>query len=43
VCVYYQDKPPTAAVDPAKLGLPAVPEWYEPAEGRKEWPHGEAS
>lgn len=42
VCVYYRRDPPTRAVDPAKIGLPAVPETWEPVEGVKEWPEGEA-
>jgi len=35
VDVYYVADPPTGNVDPAKIGLPAVPEWYEPLEGAK--------
>ncbi|MBM4149891.1 MAG: hypothetical protein FJ224_12745 [Lentisphaerae bacterium] len=33
VNVYYVADPPTCWVDPAKIGLPAVPARYEPVEG----------
>jgi len=33
VNVYYVADPPTWGVDPAKIGLPAVPSRYEPLEG----------
>jgi len=33
VSVYYVADPPTSRVDPAKIGLPAVPSRYEPLEG----------
>lgn len=35
VDVYYVADPPTVWVDPAKIGLPAVPERWEPLEGVK--------
>jgi uroporphyrinogen decarboxylase len=35
VTVYYRADPPTAGVDPAKVGLPPVPERFEPLEGVK--------
>ncbi|MCJ7750598.1 MAG: hypothetical protein MUQ65_05835 [Armatimonadetes bacterium] len=40
VSVYYRADPPTRDVDPAKLGLPPVPERWEPIEGRKPQPIG---
>jgi len=40
VNVYYRADPPTMDVDPAKLGLPPVPERWEPIEGRKPQPIG---
>jgi uroporphyrinogen decarboxylase len=36
VNVYYVADPPTHNVPPAKIGLPPVPEKWEPVEGRKE-------
>jgi len=47
VDVYYIDNPPTRRLNPNKIRLPVVPEWYEPLEsvrpeGVKEWPVGEA-
>ena len=35
VNVYYVADPPTRRVPPAKIGLPPVPERWEPIEGRK--------
>jgi uroporphyrinogen decarboxylase len=35
VTVYYVADPPTRRVPPAKIGLPLVPERWEPVEGRK--------
>lgn len=35
VTVYYRADPPTAHVDPLKIGLPLVPERWQPVEGRK--------
>ena len=40
--VYYRDNPPTSDVPIEKIGLPAVPDRYEPVEGVREWPTGEA-
>jgi uroporphyrinogen decarboxylase len=36
VAVYYVADPPTRGLDPAKLGLPEVPERFEPLEGVRE-------
>jgi len=36
VTVYYEADSPTGDIPPAKLGLPEVPERWEPVEGRKE-------
>jgi uroporphyrinogen decarboxylase len=41
VSVYYRDNPPSMEVNPVSIGLPAIPEKYEPVEGKKEWPQGE--
>jgi uroporphyrinogen decarboxylase len=41
VNVYYKDNPPTKGLQPSQIGLPDVPNKYEPVEGRKEWPQGE--
>jgi len=35
VTVYYVADPPTRRVPPAKIGLPSIPERWEPVEGRK--------
>jgi uroporphyrinogen decarboxylase len=35
VTVYYVADPPTGGMNPAKIGLPAVPTWFEPVEGIK--------
>jgi uroporphyrinogen decarboxylase len=35
VNVYYVADPPTCWLNPAKIGLPAVPTWFEPVEGIK--------
>ncbi len=40
VDVYYVADSPTGAVDPAKIGLPAVPTEWEPLEGVKPVDHG---
>ena len=40
VDVYYVADPPTSGLDPAKLGLPVVPERWEPIEGAKPQPTG---
>jgi len=40
VDVYYVSDPPTMGLDPAKLGLPPVPERWEPIEQRKTVPMG---
>ena len=40
VKVYYIDNPPTYGLDPAKIGLPAIPAKYELIEGVREWPTG---
>ncbi len=37
--LYRTDTPPIQA-RPKKLGLPAVPDRWEPVEGRREWPKG---
>ena len=42
VNVYYRDNPPFHNVVPASLELPDVPERYEPVEGVRSWPRGEA-
>jgi len=39
--VYPRDNPPTYDVPLEKLGLPEVPESWEPVEGVKSWPKGE--
>lgn len=41
VTVYYKYDPPTWGLSTEQLGLPAVPEKYEPVTGKKEWPEGE--
>jgi hypothetical protein len=41
VDVYYRADPPTMGLNPSLIGLPAVPDWYEPVVGIKEWPKGE--
>ncbi|MBC7289282.1 MAG: hypothetical protein H5T86_14830 [Armatimonadetes bacterium] len=38
--VYPRDNPPTYGVPLHKLGLPLVPEGWEPVEGIKQWPAG---
>jgi len=43
VNVYPRDNPPTFAVPPAKLGLPAVPKRWEAVEGVKPQPAGSAA
>ncbi len=40
VTVYHVDNPPAPRVDPAAIGLPAIPVRYDPVEGRKAWPQG---
>jgi uroporphyrinogen decarboxylase len=40
VNVYYRADPPTMGLDPAKIGLPPVPERWEPIEGAKPAPRG---
>lgn len=40
VNVYYRDNPPTHNLKPELVGLPSIPDNYEPIEGRKEWPQG---
>ena len=40
--VYHRDNPPATGVPIEKIGLPAVPDKYEPVEGVREWPTGEA-
>lgn len=42
VDVYYVADPPTEKVEPAKIGLPLVPESFEPLEGIKEVDTGPA-
>lgn len=42
VTVYFRSNPPVAGVNPHSIGLPLVPDRYEPVTGRKEWPKGEA-
>ncbi|MCX7014291.1 MAG: hypothetical protein NTW86_17355 [Candidatus Sumerlaeota bacterium] len=42
VTVYPRDNPPTSDIRPiSKIGLPDIPEKWEPLEGVKEWPEGE--
>jgi len=41
VTVYYRDTPPTESIPLEKVGLPAVPEEWEPVTGVREWPKGE--
>lgn len=43
VDVYYVADPPTRGVPPAKLGLPAAPERWEPLEGVREVDRGPAN
>ncbi len=38
--VHTRDNPPARHVDPAKIGLPAVPPDWEPLAGVKPWPAG---
>jgi uroporphyrinogen decarboxylase len=40
VVKHTRDNPPATALDPQKLGLPAVPDRWEPIEGAREWPTG---
>lgn len=40
VVVHTADNPPATAVQPEKLGLPAVPSTWEPVTGVREWPTG---
>ena len=40
VLVHTADMPPAYDVLPEKIGLPAVPETWEPIEGVREWPTG---
>lgn len=42
VTVYFKDQPPARGLLPQTIGLPAVPDRFEPIEGRREWPKGEA-
>lgn len=42
VKVYYRDNPPSPRVNPSSIGLPIIPDRYEPIEGKKQWPTGEA-
>jgi len=42
VTVYYIADPPTGGLAPSKIGLPATPDKFEPVEGVREWPTGEA-
>jgi len=41
VTVYYRDNPPSN-VNPTTIGLPKVPDKYEPVTGVRQWPQGEA-
>lgn len=41
VTVYYRADPPTSGVNPASIGLPKVPDKFEPIENVKQWPKGE--
>lgn len=40
VTVYYVDNPPSYGIDPFSVGLPAIPEKYEPVREKKEWHRG---
>jgi len=40
VLVYRADMPPASNVLPEKIGLPSVPETWEPITGVREWPTG---
>ena len=42
VTVYYRDNPPTGGVDPVTVHLPRIPDNFEPVEGARSWPQGEA-
>lgn len=41
VKVYYKYDPPTSGLDPKQLGLPSVPDSFEPVIGKRVWPEGE--
>jgi len=41
VTVYHRLNPPNHGVNPISIGLPLIPEKYEPVEGVKQWPKGE--
>jgi uroporphyrinogen decarboxylase len=40
VDVHTADKPPAEFVKPSNMGLPPIPEKWEPVEGVKQWPEG---
>lgn len=40
VTVYWRGAPPAGGIDPAVIGLPAVPSTWEPVTGVKQWPTG---
>jgi len=40
VVVHTRDNPPATDVKPQSIGLPAVPDTWEPIPGAKEWPSG---
>jgi uroporphyrinogen decarboxylase len=42
VTIYSRSNPPNQGVSPNIIGLPLIPDKYEPVEGIKEWPKGEA-
>ena len=42
VTIYSRFNPPNRGVSPKAIGLPYIPDKYEPVEGIKEWPKGEA-
>ena len=42
VTVYFIDNPPSAGIKPESIALPKTPLAWEPVEGRREWPEGEA-
>lgn len=42
VTIYSRFNPPNRGVSPKAIGVPYIPDKYEPVEGIKEWPKGEA-
>lgn len=39
--VYYKANPPTCGLEPGLIGLPSIPDRYEPIGEVKQWPKGE--